>query len=460
MSTQLEITRLTQARNKIRTKLVELSLAESSSKLDVLATAIEDIANNGAVTAEVKEGETYTIPKGYHNGSGTVSGVAGGGNYALQSKTVTPTKKQQNITPDAGSYGLSDVTVEPIPDNYQDVTAVTAAAADVLATKTIVDATGAVVAGTMVNNGAVAKTLDVATTSYTVPKGYHNGTGKVQIVTETKTTTPTESAQTISATSGKVLSSVTVNPIPENYIATDNATASAENILSGKVAYGTDGDGKAIEIEGAMPDNGAVSPAALTAGGSYTIPAGYHNGSGKVTAASLSSQTSATATAAQILDGETAWVNGTKVEGTMPNHTEGVDVTLHNSFYEYIIPEGYHSGEHKVSINVESKQVTPTKSAQTITPTAGKVITNVQVAAIPDAYQDVTSVTATAADVLVEKTIVAADGTVIEGTMANNGDVSATMDGLTTTSVTIPAGYTSGGTVSLTSDIEEALAAI
>ena len=44
--------------------------------------------------------------------------------------------------------------------------------------------------------------------------------------------------------------------------------------------------------------------------------------------------------------------------------------------------------------------------------------------------------------------------------MANNGDVTTTIDGLTTTSVTIAAGYTSGGTVSLTNDIETQLAAI
>ena len=45
-------------------------------------------------------------------------------------------------------------------------------------------------------------------------------------------------------------------------------------------------------------------------------------------------------------------------------------------------------------------------------------------------------------------------------TIANRGAVSATIDGLNSTSVTIPAGYTSGGTVSLTDDIERALAAI
>ena len=44
--------------------------------------------------------------------------------------------------------------------------------------------------------------------------------------------------------------------------------------------------------------------------------------------------------------------------------------------------------------------------------------------------------------------------------MKNNGAVNGTIDGLTTTSYAVPAGYTSGGSVSLTGDIEEALAAI
>ena len=47
----------------------------------------------------------------------------------------------------------------------------------------------------------------------------------------------------------------------------------------------------------------------------------------------------------------------------------------------------------------------------------------------------------------------------VEG-IENQGEISSTIDGLTETSVTIPAGYTTGGTVSLTGDIEAALAAI
>lgn len=354
MSIATYISNIETSRNTIRTKLVELGMAGSTAKLDALAAAIEDLANNGAVNVSVKEGETFTIPKGYHNGNGVVSGIAGGGNYTLQTKTVTPTKKQQAIAPDSGYYGLSGVTVAAIPDAYQDVSSVTAEAADVLTGKVYVTAEGEIVAGTMSNNGAVSKTLDVTTITYTIPKGYHNGDGKVTIVLEEKTVTPTKSAQTISPTAGKVLSKVTVDPIPDNFIDTTDADAVAANILDGKTAYIS-----GVKVEGTMVDNGAKT-AELDAGGSYTIPVGYHDGSGTITAKSLASQTVGTATSADLMVGETAWV----------------------------------------------------------------------------------------------------DGEQITGSIANNGTVDGTIDGLSVTSFTIPVGYTAGGTISLTTDIEDALKAI
>lgn len=185
MSIATNISRLEAARNKIRNKLVALGLVESTAKLDACATAIDGIVDQGAVSVQVKEGETYSIPKGYHDGTGTVSGVAGGGNYALQSKTVTPTKSQQSITPDDGFYGLSDVKFGAIPENYQDVSAVTAGAADVLSPKVIVGADGTVLAGTMANNGAVTASIDGLTaTEYCIPAGYHNGLGKVSLTND------------------------------------------------------------------------------------------------------------------------------------------------------------------------------------------------------------------------------------------------------------------------------------
>ena len=67
---------------------------------------------------------------------------------------------------------------------------------------------------------------------------------------------------------------------------------------------------------------------------------------------------------------------------------------------------------------------------------------------------DVSGVTAGAGDVLDGKKYVNSSGTLTSGTMPNNGAISKTMDGLDTKSVSIPAGYTSGGTVSLTGDID------
>ena len=44
--------------------------------------------------------------------------------------------------------------------------------------------------------------------------------------------------------------------------------------------------------------------------------------------------------------------------------------------------------------------------------------------------------------------------------MTNNGATSLEIDGMQTTTVAVPAGYTSGGSVTLTNSIETALAAI
>lgn len=52
------------------------------------------------------------------------------------------------------------------------------------------------------------------------------------------------------------------------------------DVLYGKTFSNADGTDKV----GTMPNNGKVTPSALNPGGSYTIPAGYHNGQGVVSA--------------------------------------------------------------------------------------------------------------------------------------------------------------------------------
>lgn len=97
--------------------------------------------------------------------------------------------------------------------------------------------------------------------------------------------------------------------------ASDECTAAKAQVLAGYTAVTKDsGDEPAV---GTMTDRGAVSQA-LNCGGSYAIPAGYHNGSGKVTANSLASQTGgATAEDKYVLNGKTYWKDGVLRKGAM-----------------------------------------------------------------------------------------------------------------------------------------------
>lgn len=126
---------------------------------------------------------------------------------------------------------------------------------------------------------------------------------------------------------------------------TQDATASDAEILKGKTAYV-----KGTKKTGVMPNNGAVSGKIKTKAGQYTVPQGYHDGSGKV---GIDETEQAKLIPGNIREGVT--VLG--VEGTMSG-TEGA------------VPQ--------------SKQVTPSTSQQTILPDEGyNYLSQVTVLAIP-----------------------------------------------------------------------------
>ena len=99
-------------------------------------------------------------------------------------------------------------------------------------------------------------------------------------------------------------------------------TAADSQVLAGQTYYNTDLKTKRT---GAMTNRGAWNSSGLAAGAAVTIPAGYHNGGGRVTAKDLASQTSGDATAAQIWTGKKAWVNGKQITGTLA--TQGGSTT-------------------------------------------------------------------------------------------------------------------------------------
>lgn len=114
----------------------------------------------------------------------------------------------------------------------------------------------------------------------------------------------------------------------------DQISATSSDIRKGKV--GVNGDGDAIA--GTLETRSAINKS-LNAGESISIPAGIYT-DGKVTANSLTSQTSGTATAAYISSGKTAWVNGSKITGSLA--TQGGSTTTPGTSNKTIVTASKH----------------------------------------------------------------------------------------------------------------------
>ena len=128
----------------------------------------------------------------------------------------------------------------------------------------------------------------------------------------------------------------------------DDTVATAE-ILVGKTAHA-----RGVKITGTMPNNGAVSDSITTKDGQYTVPQGFHDGSGKVGIASAE--------------------KAKLIPGNIKSGVEVLGVT------------GTYGGK---SINAQTKSVTPSFTQQVVQPDDSyDYLSAVTVAAIPVAYAD------------------------------------------------------------------------
>lgn len=94
----------------------------------------------------------------------------------LTGDTVSVDKLLKGIT----AHDKSGATIEGTCTFDSDTSDDTAAVAEILVGKTA-HARGSKLTGTMKNNGAVKGTITTVAGTYTVPQGYHDGSGKVTI---------------------------------------------------------------------------------------------------------------------------------------------------------------------------------------------------------------------------------------------------------------------------------------
>lgn len=144
-------------------------------------------------------------------------------------------------------------------------------------------------------------------------------------------------------------SGATITGTNTNDADTSDANATASQVLTGATAYV-----QGSKVTGTMTNNGAVSGTISTRDQTYTVPTGYHDGSGTV----------------QISQAERAKI----IAG---NIKQGVTI---------LSIQGTYSGE---GVNLQSKTVTSSFTAQTVTADAGyDALSQVTVNAMPYSETD------------------------------------------------------------------------
>lgn len=246
----------------------------------------------------------------------------------LQTKTVTPTKSQQNVSPDSGYDGLSGVTVNAIPDNY------------VIPTGTV----NITVNGTHDVSGKASVNVNVPVKEEQTKSVTINANGSVKItpdagktlsevtvITAVESEKPTLNAPTISLSN----STLTItNP------ATNGNFVTSYRIFNGSAELAVV-TSKTVDLSTLLTDSGTYSITVKASAPNFNNSAASNSVSYKVAAAGYNVTVTATDYGFDIYDGQST--SGTKL-GSLNGGGDSITVVC-SSGYLYFSTSDYGSIE-------------------------------------------------------------------------------------------------------------------
>lgn len=304
---------------------------------------------------------------------------------SLQAKTATPTTSEQIISPDNGYDGLSSVTINAVSTASQAIPQVSINSETGLITASATQAQGFVEAGTK--------------------------RGTLQLTTKGETTiAPSSTDQYIDA--GTYLTGlITISGLNDGDNSTYGTTTSVSQVLITKTKLD------------------ALASAIKNKASSSTLPMTIAQMQNAVASIRTSSQMTMQTKEVQpngemkIITPDSGYDGLSSVQVNAVSASElnvtsnGTYTPASGSYYNRVIVNTDSSTE----FNLQTKQVTPATSPQSVTPDEGyNGLSSVTVSAIPSQYANISNVTATVGDITVGKTFVDSTGATKTGTLQVN----------------------------------------
>jgi len=266
-------------------------------------------------TKTITENGTYAASSDSLDGYSSVTVNIPSSSPSLQSKSVSPTTSEQTVTPDSGYDGLSSVTVGAVQVHSKSVTpneTVIVVTPDTGKYLSSVDVRA--ISKTYVGSGIDrndSSDLTASGATVTVPAGYYEEDASKAIASGSASTPAT---------------TITANPtisVSASGLITATASASQSVTPSVSAGYISSGTAGTVSVSGSNTQQ-LTTQAATTVTptkSTQTVGAAGRYMTGAVTIepipANYITTTDATASASDILSGESAYVNGSKVTGTL-----------------------------------------------------------------------------------------------------------------------------------------------